>query len=163
MLYKSDGEPRLPFPIKRIEVHGRMIEEYIIPEDKKAEVLDQMYLFEPVPSLDEERFDLHSGKLFRVRDFRVTREDDHNWLVSPYYEEGGGTMIDWMPAEWANEEADEDWEDEFELEDEGDDDNCGLVDIKKIPDGAEEIAMMPVLGKLKKYMKQQGDDGARSM
>ncbi len=158
MSYKSDGEPRLPFPTKKIEVHGRMIEEYIIPEENKAEVLDQMYLFEPVPSLDEERFDLHSGKLFRVRDFRVTREDDHNWLVSPHYEEAGGTMIDWMPAEWATEETDQDREDEFETENDIGDDNRGLVDITKIPEGAEEIALMPVLAKLKKYMKQQGDD-----
>lgn len=95
---KTDGEPRLPFPTKPLVINGTKIEEYIIPDEKKAEVLKQLYIFKPVPKLDEERFDLHSGKKFRVRDYRVTREDGMNFLVSPFYEEGGGTVIDWMPA-----------------------------------------------------------------
>lgn len=103
----GESEPRLPFPTKQIDFHGEEIEEYIIPDDQRASVLEVMYLFDPVPSLDEERFDLHSGRLFRVRDYRVTREHGRNWLVSPYYEDGGGTVIDWMPASWANPESDE--------------------------------------------------------
>lgn len=104
MSFLGESEPRLPFPTKTIDFHGREIEEYLIPDYKRAEVLEQMYLGEPIPSLDEIRFDLHSGRLFKVRDFRVTREDDRNWLVSPYYEDGGGTVIDWMPASWAKQE-----------------------------------------------------------
>ncbi|MGI6099402.1 MAG: hypothetical protein GX174_14805 [Lentisphaerae bacterium] len=91
-------EPRLPFPTKPLDFHGVMIEEYVIPPEKKEEVLSELYPFVPVPSLDEERYDLHSGKTFRVRDFRVTREDGMNYLVSPFYEEGGGSVIDWMPV-----------------------------------------------------------------
>ena len=75
------------------------MEEYKIPEHKKAEVLKALYIFHPVPSLDEVRCDLHPGRNFRVRQFRVTREGGHNWLVSPYYEEGGGTVIDWVPVD----------------------------------------------------------------
>jgi hypothetical protein len=30
----------------------------------------------------------------------VYREDETNYLVSPYYPEGDGTVIDWMPADW---------------------------------------------------------------
>lgn len=96
---KMNGEPRLPFPTKPLVIGGVELEEYIIPDEKRAEVLDELYIFDPVPALDEERFDLHSGKKFFVRNYRVTREDGHNYLVSPYYEEGGGTVIDWMPAE----------------------------------------------------------------
>ena len=47
---------------------------------------------------DEKRLDLHTGKEFRVREFRVTRERGRNWLLSPFVEEGGGSVIDWMPV-----------------------------------------------------------------
>jgi hypothetical protein len=100
---KTNEDPRLPFPTKPLVINGTKIEEYIIPDEKKAEVLAQLYIFDPVPGLDEERYDLHSGKKFFVRDYRVTREDGMNFLVSPYYEEGGGTVIDWLPAEAGDE------------------------------------------------------------
>ena len=92
-------ESRLPFPTRPLVINGIRVEEYIIPDKKKAEVLRSLYIFTPVPSLDEERVDLHSGKKFKVGEFRVTREGGHNCLVSPYYEEGGGTVIDWIDPE----------------------------------------------------------------
>jgi len=99
MIGRLAQEPRLPFPTKPLIINGVEVEEYIIPEHKKAEVLKALYIFQPVPSLDEVRCDIHSGRNFRVRQFRVTREGGHNWLVSPYYEEGGGTVIDWVPVD----------------------------------------------------------------
>lgn len=87
---------RLPYPTRPLEVHGGTVEEYIIPEDKKAEVLKQLYCFIPVPSLNSTRYDLHEGKKFKVKEFRVTRENGHNLLVSPYYPSSGGSVIDWM-------------------------------------------------------------------
>ena len=90
--------PRLPFPTKPLHIDGYTVEEYIIPEDKKAEVLKALYPFVPLPSMNAVRLDIHSGKKFKVREFRVTREGNMNCLVSPYYEEGGGTVIDWMPS-----------------------------------------------------------------
>jgi len=103
---------RLPFPTKPLVINGVEVEEYIIPEEKKRKVLEAMYPFIPLPSMDEVRLDIHSGKLFKIRQFRVTREMNQNWLVSPYYEEGGGTVIDWVPPD------DEDFADEDELGDE---------------------------------------------
>jgi predicted dehydrogenase len=103
---------RLPFPTKPLVINGVEVEEYIIPEEKKRKVLEAMYPFIPLPSMDEVRMDIHSGKLFKIRQFRVTREMNQNWLVSPYYEEGGGTVIDWVPPD------DEDFADEDELGDE---------------------------------------------
>ena len=97
MKKKNEG-PRLPFPTKPLVINGVKIEEYIIPDEKRADVLKELYIFDPIPALDEERFDLHSGKKFFVRDYRVTREEGQDFLVSPYYEEGGGTVIDWMPV-----------------------------------------------------------------
>ena len=90
---------RLPFPTQPIFINGVEIEEYVIPKEKKEVVLRALYPFIPVPSLDEDRIDIHSGKKFKVRDFRVTREGGANFLVSPFYEEGGGTVSDWIPPE----------------------------------------------------------------
>ncbi len=90
---------RLPFPTKPLFINGVKVgEEYLIPDENKAEVLKSMYIFHPVPGLDEEREDIHTGKRFKVRQFRVTREGGLNLLVSPNYEEGGGTVIDWFPV-----------------------------------------------------------------
>ena len=97
-------ERKLPYPTRPLKVQGGTVEEYIIPDDKKAEVLAALYIFKPVPSLDEERFDLHEGKNFRVGDFRVTWEGGQNFLVSPYYPSSGGSVIDWMPPDFADNE-----------------------------------------------------------
>jgi hypothetical protein len=107
-------EQKLPFPTKPLRIGDDVVEEYIIPDDKKQEVLQQLYLFDGVPSLDEERFDLHEGKTFVIRDFRVTWERGRNWLVSPYYPSSGGTVIDWMPVEWAEQDDESDDESDFE-------------------------------------------------
>jgi len=98
------AESKLPYPTRPLKVQGGTVEEYIIPENKKAEVLTDLYIFEDVPSLDEERFDLHEGRKFKVRDFRVTWEDGRNFLVSPYYPSSGGSVIDWMPPDFDKED-----------------------------------------------------------
>ncbi|MCE5277378.1 MAG: hypothetical protein ABFD92_12190 [Planctomycetaceae bacterium] len=98
-----DHEQKLPYPTRPLKVGQDVVEEFIIPPDDKQAVLEQLYLFTPVPSLDEMMFDLHEGKLFRVGDFRVTWENGQNWLVSPYYPTSGGTVIDWMPPDSAEE------------------------------------------------------------
>jgi hypothetical protein len=100
---RSAGDFRLPFPTKPCFINGIKVEEYIIPEEKKEQVFKALYPFFPLPSLDEERCDLHSGRKFKIREFRVTREGSMNCLVSPYYEEGGGTVIDWVPADEGDE------------------------------------------------------------
>ncbi len=105
MIQRNDmTEGKLPHPTRRLQVQGGMVEEYIIPEEKKAEVLAQLYIFDPVPGLEEERYDLHEGKRFRVGDFRVTWEHGENFLVSPYYPSSGGTVIDWMPVDFDDQD-----------------------------------------------------------
>jgi len=92
---ESVDEPRLPYPTKIVPTKSGGVEVYIIPDDKKADVLKQVYPFRPVPRLNRVVEDIHAEKKFKVKDFMVTREDGMNMLVSPYYFESGGTAIDW--------------------------------------------------------------------
>ncbi len=102
-------DQRLPFPTRPLDVRGGNAEEYIIPDDHKEVVLKMFYPFSPVPSLDDEMLDLHEDKTFVVRDFRLVREGRMNCLVSPYYSDSGGTVIDWVSDDMAIEyDEDED-------------------------------------------------------
>ena len=57
---------------------------------------------------------MHADKTFVVRDFRVTWEHGMNYLVSPYYAESGGTVIDWVDENWAEEDDAEDFDDDLD-------------------------------------------------
>ena len=111
-------DAKLPFPTRPLRCGDDIVEEYVIPDDKKQEVLEQLYIFEGCPSLDDQLFDLHEGKLFTVREYRVTWENGHNWLVSPYYPNSGGTVIDWLPPEAAEEDGEEGDEEGIEEDEE---------------------------------------------
>ncbi len=101
----------LPFPTCPLEVCGGVVEEYIIPDQYKEEVLKLLYPFIPVPSLDDEMIDIHEDKTFLVKDYRVVREGRVDMLVSPYYPLSGGSVIDWMSADNAIKFNEDDWED----------------------------------------------------
>jgi hypothetical protein len=88
-------DPPLPFPLKTVNSPTGPARVYEIPEDMKEEVLKKLYIFQPVPSLDDLMEDIHAEKTFRVREFMVAREGRTNVLASPYYLESGGTVIDW--------------------------------------------------------------------
>ncbi len=85
------------YPTETLKMsNGCEVERYIIPEEDKAKVFDALYPFIGRPSLDDVLLDIHTDRTFKVRDFIVTREGDGNFLVSPYYAEKGGTVLDWM-------------------------------------------------------------------
>ena len=88
-------DPPLPFPVKVVPSARGPVRIYEIPEDQKEAILEQLYIFRPVPSLDDVMEDIHAEKQFRVREFLVAREGEMNVLASPYYLEAGGTVIDW--------------------------------------------------------------------
>jgi hypothetical protein len=92
------------------DAQGNVISaEYIIPDADKEKVLKAHYPFTDPPSLDAEVIDIHVDRPFRVRDFKLLREHGMNWLVSPYYYEAGGTVIDWWDeAHTIDDEADDD-------------------------------------------------------
>jgi hypothetical protein len=112
-------EEKLPYPTRPLVFpDGSFVEEFIIPDEDRELVLEQLYPFSPVPKLDDVLYDLHADKTFTVRDYRVTWEHGMNYLVSPYYPESGGTVIDWIDeGSWVDDEFDES---EFDDED-GDD------------------------------------------
>ncbi|HSL47221.1 MAG TPA: hypothetical protein VK897_27525 [Anaerolineales bacterium] len=95
----------LPYPTRPLFFpNGECVDEFIIPEEDKEIVLAQLYPFSPVPKLTDIMYDLHAGKTFTVKDFRVTWEHGMNYLVSPHYPESGGTVIDWVGESWGNTE-----------------------------------------------------------
>lgn len=94
-----EAEP-LPFPLHPLKMaYGPDAQEYAIPQDEKGEILKELYPFFPCPKMTEERFDIHEQKKFFVKDFRVIRERNRNMLVSPYYPNSGGMLVDWGPVE----------------------------------------------------------------
>jgi hypothetical protein len=127
--FSSDNralDEKLPYPTQpMIFPNGASVEEFIIPEEDREIVLEQLYPFSPIPKLTDTMYDLHADKTFVVREFRVTWEHGMNYLVSPYYPESGGTVIDWMDEDsWVEDEFDEnDFDDEeFDTGSSNDDD-----------------------------------------
>jgi hypothetical protein len=90
------SEPLLPYPLRTVQTAQGPAKVYDIPEQKKGAVLEKLYPFIPLPSLVDEMEDIHAEKTFRVKDFMVVREGQMNFLVSPYYFESGGSVIDWV-------------------------------------------------------------------
>lgn len=124
---ESPIEERLPYPTQPMYFpDGTWVEEFLIPEEDKEIVLEQLYPFSPIPKLTDVVYDLHADKTFVVKDFRVTWEHGMNYLVSPYYPESGGTVIDWMDQDlWVDDEEydEEDFDDDDLNMTESDDDD----------------------------------------
>ena len=110
-------EERLPYPTQPLVFpDGTSVDEFIIPDEDKEIVLEELYPFSPIPKLTDVLYDLHADKTFVCKDFRVTWEHGMNYLVSPYYPQGGGTVIDWIDENnWNNDEIEDEFkEDDFE-------------------------------------------------
>jgi len=92
-------EPQLPFPL--VDMHlanGDTEKEYVIPDEQREQIFEELFPFVPRPDLDDVMLDIHENKTFVVRDFRVLRWEGRNLLVSPYYPHSGGMVVDWMEA-----------------------------------------------------------------
>ena len=97
-------QKRLDYPTEKMKMsNGCEVERYIIPESDRQKVLDALYPFFHTPSLDADMLDLHTQKTFKVRNYIVTREGNGNFLVTPYYAEAGGTVLDWITPQHRNE------------------------------------------------------------
>ena len=114
----SPIDEKLPYQTRPLFFsNGASVDEFIIPDEDRELVLEQLYPFSPIPKLTDVVYDLHADKTFVVKDFRVTWEHGMNYLVSPYYPESGGTVIDWVDEDWANEEeGTEDFDDDLDAD-----------------------------------------------
>lgn len=101
------NEPlKFSLEVRERDDRGRPIsEEYVIPMNARNAVLELLYPFVERPGLQDVLFDIHEGKKFLVADFKVVRENGMNYLVSPYYYSSGGTVIDWVPPDFADDEG----------------------------------------------------------
>jgi len=112
---ESPLDERLPYQTRPMYFpNGASVEEFIIPDEDRELVLEQLYPFSPIPKLTDVMYDIHADKKFVVKDFRVTWEHGMNYLVSPYYPESGGTVIDWWDDNWDDESSDDDLDEELD-------------------------------------------------
>ena len=94
-------EPPLPFKLIKHETkyNDEVVMEdyiYVIPDDKKQEVLEALWPFTPLPKLEDVFFDIHESKCFTLKDFKVIRWNNRNIIVSQYFMKSGGTVIDFV-------------------------------------------------------------------
>ncbi|MGN0867088.1 MAG: hypothetical protein ACI4SG_05370 [Oligosphaeraceae bacterium] len=90
----------LPYPLHSLAMsRGPATREYVFPAEKREEIFRRLYPFTPLLSLTDRVYDLHQGKTFLVGEYRVIRERERNILVSPFYPQTGGTVLDWLPDE----------------------------------------------------------------
>ncbi len=113
---KPPLDERLPYQTRPMYFpNSASVEEFMIPDEDRELVLEQIYPFSPIPELTDVMYDIHAEKTFMVKDFRVTWEHGMNFLVSPYYPESGGTVIDWWDENWSDEELEDDTDDDLDM------------------------------------------------
>ena len=96
-------EEKLAYPLRKAKgPAGETIEFYQIPENEKERVLQELYPFAPIPSMEDTVFDIHEEKTFKVKDFLVMRDHDLNFLVSPFFCRSGGSVLDWISRDEGN-------------------------------------------------------------
>ena len=92
--------PELPYQLNDIKcADGTVQQVYDIPAADKAKVFADLYPFADGLTIENEVFDLHERRLFKVCEFLVIRWGGANLLVSPYFQYTGGTLVDWMMPE----------------------------------------------------------------
>ena len=97
MLTVTGPQEPLDYPTHLLALSdGTFTKEYEIPEEDREKVFRKLYLFDSPPSMDTDMMDIHEGKKFKVKDFRVIREDGGNFIVSPFYPASGDTLLDWV-------------------------------------------------------------------
>ena len=60
--------PELPYPLQKLTMwQGEPALEYVIPDNMRQAILEELYPFIPCPSLDDTKIDIHAQKTFIVR------------------------------------------------------------------------------------------------
>jgi len=93
------SEP-LAYPVRKTPMPDGTYEvEYVIPQEDKQRVLDELNRFERKLKAGDEAYCIHEEKTFRLDQCRVIRWNGRNFLVSPWYDKSGGTILDWQDPE----------------------------------------------------------------
>ena len=93
----------LPYPTQPLKtLYGDTIE-YLIPDGQKEKVLKKLFPFGEPPPLNAVWTDIHEHKDFTIRDFKVVQQGDYVLLVSPYFANSGGSVVDWESKDAAAE------------------------------------------------------------
>lgn len=89
--------PMLEWPLKPVRLGNGVTEDvYDIPEDKAYDELRKCWPFEDesFPKKGGKLYDVHAKKHIVIDKCLILRYMDRNIIVSPYYPESGGTVID---------------------------------------------------------------------
>ena len=82
------------------ERNGVSVYKMVIPLEEKQGVIDRLSPFVPGKVVFDMQYrDLHTGKTFMGNETVVVYEGEDYWVVTPFYIEGGGTLIDMMPVD----------------------------------------------------------------
>ena len=73
--------------------------EYLVPAEDKPVLLQRLCPFAWIPGPQDTLIDAVLNERFVVRDFKVIRESEMNFIASPYYYRNGGTVLDWEPLQ----------------------------------------------------------------
>jgi len=92
----KDIPSMLPFPTHDVKVGNEAVKEYDIPKGKRKAVIELLYPFYNIPHLNKVMIDIHENKKFRVRDYKVIQGPDRPFLMSPYWQTSGGSVVDWL-------------------------------------------------------------------
>ena len=98
-LYKQlAGEmPVLGFPLEDLVLPNGQIEQvYNIPAELVFQTAVSLWPFLPEPTAETEFVDVHCDKKFKFKEAKIIRFDNRNMLVSPFYAEKGGTVLDFI-------------------------------------------------------------------
>lgn len=89
--------PPLSYPVKKMALPGGSYEvEYVVPNKDKDALIKELNPLKNRLSANSTRFCLHQQKTFKLRKCRVIRYNGRNLLVSPWYDQTGGTLLDWV-------------------------------------------------------------------
>jgi hypothetical protein len=95
LTHPASADPKLNFPL----VAWGNTMRYDIPAHQKRDIINSMdYAIREIPLYDGVYRDIHSEQVVKGCELEVIRDDDTNLVVSPYYNESRGTLIDMMPV-----------------------------------------------------------------
>ena len=90
----------LEFPIVEHKSEEFGVElRYEIPDESKESVLNTLWPFFEIPSMDEPLLDIHENKLTTLRNCIVVRVGNRNIVVTENYFHSGGTCLDLIRGE----------------------------------------------------------------